>query len=192
MLNLISMGFNPVGVILFTSGLFVSLLGSSAILYGNQEVEQPFSLWENESVTISQYQGKPERVSYPFRLENPSVIKGKISGERVSKFILAEFFGAINNISTEEIVRPKIFLERKGPPESGGKKIDFGPLRLSAGSYVFQFREIVNGIHANFTLKGTYRKKPYEYIYNFGLTFSEIGVPILITGIISLGYGIIV
>ena len=190
--GLIAKGFNPAGVILFASGVFISSFGFLSILYGNQEVDEPFSLWENESVIISQQQGKPERVLYPFRLETPSMIKGHVSGERVRKFILAEFFGAIENVSRDNIVRPKTYLEKKGPPDSGGKEISFGPFRLPSGTYVFQFGEIVNEIKASFTLKGTYRKKPYEYLYHLGLTLSEIGVPILITGLISIGYGVLV
>ena len=189
---LIAIGLNSAGVILFGSGVFISLFGFMCILYGNQEVDEPFSLWENESVIIPLYQGKPERVSYPFRLENLSVIEGHVSGEIFNKFILAEYFGRIESVSRDDIVKPKTYLEEKGPPVKGGNKIPVGPLRLPSGTYVFQFSEIVNELKASFTLKGTYRKKPYENFYNLGLTLSEIGVPILITGLISLGYGILV
>ena len=148
---LIAIGINSAGVILLGSGVFISLFGFICILYGNQEVDEPFSLWENESVIISTQQGKPERVSYPFSLENPSIIKGHVSGERFRKFILAEYFGKIENTSRDDIVRPKTYLAERGPPVKAGNEIPIGPLRLPSGTYVFQFSEIVNELKASFT-----------------------------------------
>ena len=181
---LIALTGNAVGIILSISGGFILLLGCGFIYIGNQEVDEPFSLWENEKVFASH--GTPETISYPFHLEKPSVVKGHVSGTTGPyEFVLAEFFRTDSERSRTNVdaVRPKTYLKGKGL-----EKTDIGPLSLSPGTYVLWFGEY-REIEASFTLNGTYRKKPYESIYHLGLTLLQIGVPIFITGSIFLGYG---
>lgn len=181
---LIAFTRNPVGIILSISGGFIFLLGCGFIYMGNQEIDEPFSLWENEKVFASHT--TLETISYPFHLEKPSVIKGHVSGTSGPyQFICSEFFGTNSERSRTDVdaVRPKTYLRGKGP-----EKTDIGPLSLPSGTYVLWFGDY-RQIEASFTLNGTYRKKPYENIYNLGLTLLQIGIPIFITGSIFLGYG---
>lgn len=182
---LIALTGNAVGIILSISGGFILLLGCGFIFIGNQEVDEPFSLWENEKVFASHRM--PETISYPFHLEKPSVVKGHVSGTTGPyEFVLAEFFGTDERYDKARYaVRPRIYRKSRS---TRTLKFNIKPLSLPPGNYVLWFGNY-RELEASFTLNGTYRKKPYENIYHLGLTLLQIGVPIFITGSIFLGYG---
>jgi len=93
-------------------------------------------------------------------------------------------FEVCTRLSTDPVVRPKTYLKGKGPGQS-----IIEPLNLPPGNYALRFGKHTSEIDALFSLKKTVRKKPHENYYAFGLTLLEVGVPVLITGVISLGFG---
>lgn len=180
--SLIARTQNPVGSTLWLAGVCIAMLGGALTVIGNHGIDETSSLWEDEKVYASQRM--IQSVSYPFRLERPCLIGGSISG-RVDpfEFVLEEFFGETYGISVDWI-KPKVHLKGEGP-----KEIDIKPVSLPPGSYTLRFEKYPQKIEAFFTLTKTYRKKPYESFYHLGLTLLEVGIPILITGAVSLGFG---
>ena len=175
---------NPVGTILTVIACVIVGLGTGLLYLGNLEVDEHSVLWENERVFASNR--TPETISYPFHLEKPSVITGHVSGTSGPyEFFLAEFLGIhARQFETRYALRPQIYLRGEGPRE-----VDIRPLSLPSGAYVLRFEGYPREIKTSFTLRKTVRKKPHENYYAFGLTLLEVGVPILITGVISLGFG---
>ena len=181
---------NRVGAVLTTIGAFLTGLGIVLAYYGNLETDEESVLWEKENVYASH--GQPRSISYPFHLQKPSVISGNITGRAGPyEFFLTEFFGTQGemidvslSLETDLVVRPKIYLKGKGP-----RKSTIEPLSLPPGSYALRFGKHTATIEATFSLKKTVRIKPYENLHDFGLTFMRVGLPILITGVISLAFG---
>jgi len=181
---------NPVGTILTVIACEITGLGIGLLYLGNLEIDEHSFLWENERVFASH--GTPSGLSYPFHLEKPSVVNGNVSGTTGPyEFFLTEFFGTseemfevCTRLSTDPVVRPKTYLKGKGPEES-----TIGPLSLPPGNYALRFGKHISEINASFSLKKTVRRKPHENLYAFGLTLLEVGIPVLITGVISLGFG---
>ena len=82
------------------------------------------------------------------------------------------------------MVKPKTHVKGRGPAKS-----IIGPLTLPRGDYALRFGKHSGFMEATFSLKKVVRVKPHENLYEFGLTLLQIGVPIFITGVISLGFG---
>ena len=177
---------NRVGTILTTIGLIVIGLAVVFAYYGSLEIDEHSVLWQKEKVYASH--GAPEWLLYPFHLEEPSVVRGNISGTTGPyKFFLTEFYGTAEEMyQGPQIVKPRTYLKGKGLEKS-----DIGPLGLPPGNYVLKFGEY-RELEALFSLKKTVRKKPYEEYYGVGLTLLEVGIPVLITGVISLAFGTLV
>lgn len=181
---------NVVGAILTVVACTIVGSGMGLLYFGSLEVDEHSVLWENERVFASHR--TPEGISYPFHLEKPSVVSGNVSGTSGPyEFFLTEFFGTSQEMSEVgmrlmrgQVVRPKTYLKGKGPEQN-----NIGPLSLPPGNYALRFGKHISEMNASFSLKKTVRKKPHESLYAFGLTLLEVGVPVLITGVISLGFG---
>jgi len=192
--SLIARTKNPVGGILFLVGIFIFVLGFSLTVIGNREVEDTLSLWRDERLSVHKGMQSISAVVYPFHLESPSTIRLVVSGKAGSDsfdLALTDSFATAEVASVLEgmrVVRPKIHFKdrwKKG-------EITVGPLNLPPGSYTLKFENYPLQIEASFSLKETHRTKPYESFYHLGLTLLEVGIPIFITGIVSLGYGTLV
>lgn len=179
---------NPVGSMLFLSGALIFVLGGSLTVIGNREVDETSFLWKDEKVV---YKGTPElshEKSYPFHLGKPSTIMGEVSGKAGPyEFVIADLFGSGQKLHALDELKPRIHMKGK----RGIEKIKIGPLNLPPGDYVLRFEEFPQ-IVASFTITETIRMKPYESFYQLGLTLLEVGIPIFITGVVSLGYGTLV
>lgn len=188
--SLIAKTKNPVGCILFLVGIFIFVLGGSLTVIGNREIKETLSLWRDERLSVHKAMQSISTVVYPFHLESPSTIELVVSGKAGSgsfDLALTDSFATAEVASVLEgmrVVRPKIHFKdrwKKG-------EITVGPLNLPPGSYALKF-ENYSAIEASFILKETHRTKPYQSFYHLGLTLLEVGIPIFITGIVSLGYG---
>ena len=181
---------NPVGAMLTVIGIDITVVGMVLAYFGNLEIDEHSVLWENERLRSSQT--IPQCISYPFHLEKPSVIDGDVSGTKGAyEFFLTEFFGTSEEmvemsarLETALVVRPKTY--QKG---EGQEKRIIGPISLPLGNYALRFGKHIGEIEASFSLKKTVRRKPHENLYEFGLTLLNVGVPVLITGTISLAFG---
>ena len=181
---------NPVGAMLTVIGIDITVVGMVLAYFGNVQIDEHSVLWENERVFASQ--GIPECISYPFHLEKPSVINGDVSGTTGPyEFFLTEFFGTSEeavemspHLQHALVVRPKTYLKGKGPDKNIIESISLPP-----GNYALRFGKHISEIQASFSLKKTVRRKPHENLYEFGLTLLNVGVPVLITGTISLAFG---
>lgn len=185
---------NPVGAILTTIACAIIGLGIAFLYLGNLEVDETSTLWENEQVSV--LSGIPKGISYPFHLEKPSIINGTVSGTKGGEYFLTDFFGTseetiaiLTTSKTDFVVIPKIHENAKCVGETGNELIIIGSLSLPPGNYALRFGKHTGEIEASFSLKKTVRKKPHENLYAFGLTLLEVGVPVFITGVISLGFG---
>lgn len=85
------------------------------------------------------------------------------------------------------VVKPRTYLKGKGLEER-----TIGPLTLPPGNYALRFGRFSGDMKASFSLKKTVSNKPYETLYASGLTLLQVGVPLLITGVISLSFGTLV
>lgn len=184
---------NLVGAALTTIACAIVGLGIAFLYLGSLEENEEFILWENERVKVSR--GERRGFSFPFSLASESIIKGDISGEAGPfDFFLTEFYGYSEEKiegfgiypQDQFVIRPRIFVKGKGSAQT---KSNIGPISLPKGNYALRFDLHSGLIDAKFSLKKTVSKKPHEKLYDFGLTLLEVGVPILITGIISLGFG---
>jgi hypothetical protein len=184
---------NDIGALLSLISFAIITIGFIMLYLGSLSEEDCSILWENENVVVPR--GQTKCVSYPFHLDEQSVIKGVIIG-RVGPYecVISEFFGTpeemlqlTNKTYVEHYVRPKIHYQIKGPSDASQEKI--GPIELPQGNYVLMFGILSGVMDSRFSLTKIVRKRPYENLYSFGLTLLEVGVPVLITGMISLAFG---
>jgi hypothetical protein len=190
MTELYIMTGNPVGSILTVVGFSITYFGFAFLYVGNLEEDETSILWENEHVYSHPRGVGLGSTWYPFHLEKASVITGFVTGTSGPyDVIISDYFDIIESMARAPYIKikPQIHLNGEGMKNSKNLfKIEHLP--LPSGTYVLQF-ENYPVIDASFTLKKTVRKKPHEKLYDFGLTLLEVGVPVLITGAISLGFG---
>jgi hypothetical protein len=146
------------------------------------------SLWENEQVsyfrpTYIRSSGGQEpnlqNPSYVFSLQHPSLVKGKVSGTvGPFSFYICEYFDA--NITPANLSKPKIFYEAKD--DLPNKNFE---LEMPLGNYCVFFVCGTREVRATFSLTEEHYIKPYARWFSVGQTMWEVGIPLLITGLVS-------
>lgn len=179
---------NLAGALLTVVAISITGVGLILSFLGTKEVDEKATLWKNEKVIF--HLGNVDPIYYPFHLDKPSMIEGSVVGiSGPYSYHITEFFGTEEEMSFNSVVSPKIHFNGKGPNENSQIPDIIGPINLPQGNYALKFALITRKVETNFSLMKTIRRKPHESFYSFGLTLLEVGVPVLITGIISLIFG---
>jgi hypothetical protein len=167
------------------------------MIYADRKKIVSTTLWNNEQVSYfrptyirsSGGQEQPlKNPSYVFSLQHPSLVKGNVLGTTGPfNFYIYEYFDA--NITPTNLSKSKIFYEAKSLPRDDFKG-DF-KFELPSGNYCVFFdcgkiAVSTKEIRATFSLIEEHYTKPHVRWFSVGQTMWEVGIPILITGLVSL------
>lgn len=177
---------NLEGLSLTIISFAVFVIGAIMIIIAGKKKTVCTTLWKNERVRPPSYiktTGSQEpdfqHPSYLFSLQHPSLIKGAITETMGPfKFYICEYFDF--HITPIALSKPKIYYEAKSE--------DLKPfeLEMPPGNYwAFFFCKSAN-TRAELTLTECHHIKPYKKWFNIGQTLWEVGIPVLIVGLVSL------
>jgi len=173
-------------------GAYIFAIGVGIIVSTNIKRKMSQPLWDNEQVRYTRRRPLPslphtlnlqfpQYPSYVFSLQYPSLIKGEISSTAGPyTFYICEYFGP--HISPEKLSMPKIYYKKEMPQGTF-------ELELPRGNYCIYFlgKRVLNSdeeIEAKFSLTECHDIKPHERWFGLGQTLLEVGIPLLITGMV--------
>jgi len=171
-----------VEILLIGTGWLIMLIGLFLLSISRVTRDKPFIIMENQEVEIK---GKDTSYNFVFPIEHRSTIKGKITVQTTrSPFSVSifKFLGQLLWTETSEwLQKPYIsyrFLR-------GAGAVDFGPIDLEPGSYYLNVRtETLDGFKALIDADGVYHVRPNVWVYDLACTLLEIGIPLIVTGLI--------
>jgi hypothetical protein len=175
------------GILLTIIGFLIFMIGMVLIALGSRKKMMHKVLWKDEVVSYRPPQyirstgGQTEKIEFPkymFSSQHPSKVRVEISSiSGPYTLYLADYVGS--DVSPESLSRPMIHHKDRGMPKEPFE------LELPPGSYCLSFLE-TTGMEAKFSMTIQYDIKPHEKWFDLGQTFLGVGVPILITGLVSL------
>jgi len=177
------------GMLLTTIGFFIFVIGALLMMIASRKETVCEPLWENEQVFYERPRyhrvsgGEKVVIQYPryvFSLQYPSLVKGEIfSTKGPYTFYIHEYFGP--HITPEELSKPKVCYKQR---TTAAQKESF-ELILSPGCYGISFLDTTL-LEAKFSITECHDIKPYEKWFGLGQTLWEVGIPVLITGLVLL------
>jgi len=168
-------------------GFSIFLIGMILIYIGNHSIEKRKVLADEIQVSRAIGQSTPQ---YIFTIENPSRLEGEIPGYGTGEFNLyvIPHYGDPNLGDVDLWYRQSldVYCHLKGPSQTALESQSFG-CNLSEGRYCILFVPTGNvEIKTTLSLTQIYREKPYENWFGLGQTLWEVGIPIMITGLVGL------
>jgi hypothetical protein len=178
---------NLEGFLLTTIGFVVFAIGAIMMIIANKKKTNCTPLWTDQSVgppikyiRSSGGQEPPfQHPSYLFSLQYPSLVKGAVTETEGSfELYICEYFDS--RISPISLSKSKILYEAKSE--------DLKPFQLEMppGNYwAFFFCKSAN-TRGKFNLTECHQTKPHRQWFSIGQTLWEVGIPVLIVGLVSL------
>jgi hypothetical protein len=177
---------NLEGSLLTTIGFVVFVIGAIMMMIASKKKTVCTPLWTDQSVRPPSYirsSGEHEppfqHPSYLFSLQHPSLVKGTVTETEGSfELYICEYFDF--RITPTSLSKSKILYEAKSE--------DLKPFQLEMppGNYwAFFFCKLAN-TRAKFSLTECHQIKPHKQWFSIGQTLWEVGIPVLIVGLVSL------
>jgi hypothetical protein len=176
---------NLEGLLLSIIGSTVFVIGAIMMMIAGKKKTVCTQLWKNERVRSPSYirssggQEPPfQHPSYLFSLQHLSLVKGTVTMTGGPfEFYICEYFDF--RITPVGLSKSKIYYR--------GNSSDLKPfeLKMPAGDFWVFFSGSGN-TEAELSLTECHDIKPYGKWFNIGQTLWEVGIPVLIVGLVSL------
>jgi hypothetical protein len=172
---------HPVGYILTLIGLLIVVSAIIFILLGLRKQKVILVVHENEKVRFNPRISGVTRVNYIVRLGYKSKIAVNLNPTAGPfTFFIGDFFRSTVEASTQQWIFNPLIDEECSPR---GEPFNFD-FELEPGDYQFSFHSTGPKSEATLNTTARYSIKPFEKLLGVGLQLLEVGLPVLITGIV--------
>ncbi|MFC1487067.1 hypothetical protein ACFLRN_05195 [Thermoproteota archaeon] len=172
---------HPVGYLLITIGLLIVVSAIVFILLSLRRKKVKIIIHDNEKINFSPRISGLQRINYIVRLRHKSKIAVNlkpIAGPFT--FFVGDFFNSTVEDPTQRwIFNPLIDAECSPRDEPFNFNFDLEP-----GNYQFSFHSAGPKSQVTLNTTANFYIRPFEKLLGVGLQLLEVGLPVLITGIV--------
>lgn len=173
---------HQVANVLIVIGVCIASVAIAFILTSLMEDETTEKIHDNQRITFTLPRGNRRRYNFIVPLKHKCKIHIQLNATTGPfDFFVEDFVGAPIAFPNEEWHTKPYYIAKSLPR---GEPVSF-TLDLEAGNYNFVFYADAHiEPQATLTSTATFAVRPYEKLLDVGLQLLEVGVPILITGLV--------